>query len=141
MLKRTLSGLAAIAICATSAAAAYTPGPLPESTFGGGYVPPDALVLKDEQKAHTAGAGHAVKAANCYAKGVSNVANGKPDGVATCLSTANAVYEGKLAKLLYLPDCHDYAADDDVINAIVKAFNPGVYCDSPSGAFIDTATF
>ncbi len=141
MLKRTLSGLAAIAICATSAAAAYTPGPLPSDTFGGGYVPADALVLKDEQKAAKAGALHAVKVTGCYAKGVTNVANGKPDGVAACIQKSTEVYDLKLAALLNLPDCHDYSADAPVISALVKTFNPGVYCESPSGAFIDSATF
>ena len=141
MIKRILSGLAAVAICATSAAATYTPGLLPDG-FGGGSVPADPLALKDERKAAGHGGHYFGQVTRCYSTGANNVANGKPDGVDACIEKATTSYEGKLAKLLYLPDCFDIDAEAAAYADEAQGHNPTTYCaPSPSGAFLDTATF
>jgi hypothetical protein len=41
-----------------------------------------------------------------------------------------------------LPPCHNYVGDGALIASLVKGFNGQVYCQSPSGAFVDgTSSF
>jgi hypothetical protein len=136
-----------MAFAATTASAGYVPGPLPAGTFGGGTVPANDDVFKDEQKAAGAGSKLASSAAKCYSKGAKNVSKGNPDGVAACLGTGNPAGKGaldkyakKIGSLSNLPACHDYAGDGNLIAALVKSFQAGVYCASPSGAFVDGST-
>ena len=139
MLKKFLGAAAVMAFAATTAMAAYTPGPLP---FGG-FVPQDKNTFKAEQKAAGAGAKLAAAVAKCYSKGAKNVSVDKPDGVAACVGTGNPAGKGALDKYakalsgLALPSCHDYEADGDLIAALVAGFQPNVYCASPAGAFVD----
>jgi hypothetical protein len=149
MLKKFLGAVAVVALAATAATAGYTPGPLPTGVFGGGTVPNNDDVFKDEQKASGAGSKLASGVAKCYSKGAKNVSTGKADGVAACVGTGNPAGKGALDKyaktiggLSDLPGCHDYAGDGALIAALVKGFQAGVYCSSPSGAFVDgTAGF
>ena len=48
-----------------------------------------------------------------------------------------AKIQGIATKAPGLPPCHNYLADGALIAGLVKGFNPSVYCQSPSGAFID----
>jgi hypothetical protein len=148
MLKKFLGAAAAVAFVASAAAAAYTPGPLPAGTFGGGTVATNPDIFKAEQKAAGAGSKLAAATAKCYSKGAKNVSLAKPDGVAACIGTGNPSGKGALDKyaktiagLTDLPACNDYSAnpggDGDLIINLVKAFQPAVYCASPSGAFVD----
>jgi hypothetical protein len=143
MLKKFLGAAVAVAFVASAAAAAYTPGPLPAGTFGGGTVPQNADTFKAEQKASGAGSKLASATAKCYSKGAKNVSLGKPDGVAACVGTGNPANKGALDKYqkaidgLALPACHNYDNDGPAIVALVKGFQPFVYCASPSGAFVD----
>jgi hypothetical protein len=148
MLKKFLGAVAVMAFAATTASAAYIPGPLPTGVFGGGTVPGNDDVFKDEQKAAGAGSKLAGAVAKCYSKGAKNVSKGNPDGVAACIGTGDPLGKGALDKyakkinsLPALPDCHDYsvAGDGTLIAALVKGFQAGVYCSSPSGAFVDGA--
>jgi hypothetical protein len=148
MLKKFLGAVAVMALAATTASAGYVPGPLPGGTFGGGTVPANDDVFKAEQKAAGAGSKLAGKIAKCYSKGAKNVSKGSPDGVSACIGTGDPNGKGALDKfaktiggLTALPGCHDYgvSGDGNLIAALVKGFQPGVYCSSPSGAFVDGA--
>ena len=55
-------------------------------------------------------------------------------------------YTAKITKIAAkapgLPPCHNYVGDGATIATLVKGFNSQVYCQSPSGAFVDgTASF
>jgi hypothetical protein len=144
MLKKVLGVALAIALAATCASAAYTPGPLPAGTFGGGTIPQNDDVFKAERKAAAAGAKLARAVAKCYSKGAKSVSKGSPDGVAVCIGIGNPngkgaadKYAKTIAGLLDLPSCHDYLSDAALIASNVKVFQPGIYCTSPSSAFLD----
>jgi hypothetical protein len=146
MMKQILGAAVVVAFFATAASAGYVPGPLPTGVFGGGTVPQNDDVFKDEQKAAKAGSKLASDVAKCYSKGAKNVSTGKSDGVSACVGTGNPAGKGaldkyakSLSKLSDLPGCHDYAGDGALIAALVKGFQAGVYCSSPSGAFLDRA--
>jgi hypothetical protein len=146
MLKKFLGAVAIMAFAASAASAAYVPGPLPAGTFGGGTVPNNDDVFKAEQKAAGAGSKLAGAVSKCYSKGAKNVSKGNADGVSACVGTGNPSGKGALDKyaktiggLSALPACHDYAGDGSLIAALVKGFQAGVYCSSPSGAFVDGA--
>jgi hypothetical protein len=125
--------------------AAYLPGPLDPGVFSGGTVPVSPLRFKNEQKAAGAEAKLAAAVAKCYVKGAKNLSSGKFDGVANCLGTGNPAGTGALDVYaatidgLTLPGCHAYGVpgDGSLIAALVKGFQPGIYCTSPSGAFVD----
>ena len=137
MLKKFLGAAVAVAFVASAASAAYVAGPLDVPTFGGGTVPADSDVFKAEQKASSAGSKLASAAAKCYSKGAKNASKGNPDGVTACLGTASGKYITTITGLTALPACHNYAGDGAAIVALVKGFQPFVYCASPSGAFVD----
>ncbi len=145
MLKIGIQTALALALTASlSFAGTYVTGPLP-SEFGGGFIPPDAKILKNVQKASKEGAKLAASVEKCYSKGAANFSKGKATNIATCLNDSKKgvipKFQAKIAKIASkapgLPDCHDFAADAGVIAGLVKGFNALVYCQSPSGAFID----
>jgi hypothetical protein len=152
MMKRFVSTTVALALALSASvalSATYVTGPLP-SEFGGGFIPPNPAVLKNVQKASKEGAKLAASVEKCYSKGAANYSKGKATGVAVCLNDPakgvvpkfNAKIAGIAAKAPGLPPCHDYAADGALIAGLVKGFNGAVYCQSPSGAFVDgTASF
>ena len=152
MMRKFLSTAAALAFALSASAAlagTYVTGPLPPE-FGGGFIPPDPAVLKNVQKATKEGAKLAASVEKCYAKGAANFSKGKATGVDTCLNDPSKgvlpKFVAKISKIASkapgLPPCHDYEADGALIATLVKGFNAQVYCQSPSGAFIDgTATF
>ncbi len=144
----TMTAIAVAALIATPAmAGTYAAGPLP-SEFGGGEIPADPDVFKAIGKASKEGSKLSSGAAKCYSKGAKNVSKGSPSGVDTCINnTKKGVlekYEAKVSGILAkspLPPCHDFLADGGLIVGLVKGFNPLIYCQSPSGAFIDQASF
>ena len=147
MIKKLLSTTVAVAIALSASAAfagTYVTGPLP-SEFGGGFIPSDPAVLKNVQKASKEGAKLAASVEKCYSKGAANYSKNKPTGVQACLNDLSkgvlikyaAKIQGIAAKAPGLPPCHNYIADGALIAGLVKGFNPSVYCQSPSGAFID----
>ena len=152
MMKRFLSTTLtlAVALSATVAlAGTYVTGPLP-SEFGGGFIPTNPAILKNVQKASAEGAKLSASIEKCYSKGAANYSKNKPTGVSTCLNDPakgvlpkfTAKINGIAAKAPGLPPCHNYVADGNLIAGLVKGFNPSVYCQSPSGAFVDgTASF
>ena len=87
MIKRIALGTAlAVALTASAASAGtYVTGALP-SEFGGGFIPPDAKVLKNVQKASKEGAKLAASVEKCYSKGAANYSKNKATGVDTCLN-------------------------------------------------------
>jgi len=150
MLKIGIQTALALALSSTVAfAGTYVTGALP-SEFGGGFIPPDAKVLKNVQKASKEGAKLAASVEKCYSKGALNYSKGKATNVSACLTDAKKgvipKYQSKISKIASkapgLPDCHNYAADGGLIAGLVKGFNGLTYCQSPSGAFVDgTAHF
>jgi hypothetical protein len=152
MMKKFVSTTVALALALSASVAlagTYVTGPLP-SEFGGGFIPSNPSVLKNVQKASKEGAKLAASVEKCYSKGAANYSKGKATGVSTCLNDPAkgvlpkyvAKINGIAAKAPGLPPCHNYAADGALIAGLVKGFNPQVYCQSPSGAFVDgTASF
>jgi hypothetical protein len=148
MMKRFLTTTLSLAVALTATVAlagTYVTGPLP-SEFGGGFVPPDPGVLKNVQKAAGEGAKLSASVEKCYAKGAANYAKGKATGVDTCLNDSKKgvlpKYLAKVGKIAAkapgLPPCGGTpGASGTVIATLVKGFNSQVYCQSPSGAFID----
>ena len=146
MMKRFLSTTLtlAVALSATVAlAGTYVTGPLP-SEFGGGYIPTNPAILKNVQKASAEGAKLSASIEKCYSKGAANYSKNKPTGVSTCLNDPakgvlpkyNAKIAGIAAKAPGLPPCTN-PNGGTLIAGLVKGFNPSVYCQSPSGAFVD----
>jgi len=153
MMKRFVSTTVALAVALSASAAlaaTYVTGPLP-SEFGGGFIPPNPSILKNVQKASKEGAKLAASVEKCYSKGAANYSKGKATGVSTCLNDPSkgvlpkyqAKINGIASKAPGLPPCAGTpGANGPVIAALVKGFNPQVYCQSPSGAFVDgTASF
>jgi hypothetical protein len=152
MMKRFVSTTVALAVALSASVAlagTYVTGALP-SEFGGGFIPPNPGILKNVQKASKEGAKLAASVEKCYSKGAANYSKGKATGVATCLNDPSkgvlpkfvAKINGIASKAPGLPTCHNFAADGALIAGLVKGFNGAVYCQSPSGAFVDgTATF
>jgi hypothetical protein len=147
MIKKLLSTTVAVAIALSASAAfagTYVSGALP-SEFGGGFIPPNPSILKNVQKASKEGAKLAASVEKCYSKGAANYSKGKATGVTSCLNDLSkgvlikyaAKIQGINSKAPGLPSCHNYLADGALIAGLVKGFNPLVYCQSPSGAFID----
>ena len=149
-MKKFLGTMTAFAVALSASAAmagVYVSGPLP-SEFGGGYVSPNPDVFKAVGKASKEGSKLSAGLIKCFSKGASNVSKGKASGVDTCLNNSKkGVVPKYLAKIAStaskspMPACHNFALDGNLIRTIVKAFNPSIYCQSPSGAFLDTAAF
>ena len=138
-----------VALFASSAmAGVYVSGALPSADFGGGWVSPNPDVHKAIGKASREGAKLAGGAAKCYSKGAKNVSKGNPSGVNTCINDAKkgvlTKYTAKVTKISTkspLPPCHNFFTDGPLIVSLTKGFNPLIYCQSPSGAFLDQASF
>ena len=152
MMKRFLSTTLtlAVALSATVAVAGtYVTGALP-TEFGGGFIPPNPAVLKNVQKASAEGAKLSASVEKCYSKGAANYSKGKATGVSTCLNDpAKGVipkYQAKISgiasKAPGLPPCSNAGPSGNTVAQLVKGFNSLIYCQSPSGAFVDgTASF
>ena len=136
----------AVALWASAAlAGVYVSGPLP-SEFSGGTIGPNPDVFKANLKAYGAGTKLSSAASKCFGKGAQNVAKGKPSGVDTCINNSKKgilpKYIAKDAKILPKAPCGIGAATaGPLVVGLVKSFNPNIYCQSPSGAFLDTAAF
>ena len=150
MMKKFVSTTVALALALSASVAlagTYVTGPLP-SEFGGGFIPTDPAILKNVQKASKEGAKLAASVEKCYSKGAANYSKGKATGVSSCLNDLSkgvlikyaAKIQGIATKAPGLPPCHNYLADGALIAGLVKGFNPQVYCQSPSGAFVDGTT-
>lgn len=150
MLKKFLITGVALAFATTAFAGAYISGPLDIPTFGGGTVPSDPALFKNELKAAKEASKLTGKLAKCYQKGAQNVSKGKPDKVASCIGTGDPAGKGALDKYAKgitkimskapgLPGCTNYLAQGGIIDTLVKSFNPIILCSSPSGAFVDGA--
>ena len=147
MIKKFLGITIALGFAFASSAAfagTYVSGPLP-AEFGGGFVSPVPNVFKNVQKASKEGAKLAASVEKCYSKGALNFSKNKATNVSDCLNgpTKGVIpkFVAKINKIAAkapgLPPCHDYVADGATIATLVKGFNPQVYCQSPSGAFVD----
>ncbi|MBY0279093.1 hypothetical protein K2Z84_27485 [Candidatus Binatia bacterium] len=131
--------IAAAALLALSSgtawAATYVAAPLPPE-FGGGVVPADPKVLKNDQKASATVAKLAATVEKCFAKGVANVSKGAPSGLDTCLNLADKgalpKFQAAIAKIDEkapgLSSCYDFAAAGIQVANTVKAQNAIVYC-------------
>ena len=150
MMKKFVSTTVALALALTASVAlagTYVTGALP-SEFGGGFIPPNPAILKNVQKASKEGAKLAASVEKCYSKGAANYSKNKATGVTACLSDpAKGVlpkYAAKItgisSKAPGLPPCSSALASGPIIAALVKGFNSQVYCQSPSGAFVDGTT-
>ena len=143
----TMTALAVALSASVAMAGVYVSGPLP-SEFTGGYVSPNPDVMKAVGKASKEGSKIAAGASKCFSKGASNVSKGKASGVDTCINNSKKgvlpKYAAKIAGTAAkspLPACHNFQDDGPFIVSLVKGFNGLIYCQSPSGAFIDQATF
>ncbi len=149
-MKKFLGTMTALAVALSASAAmagVYVSGPLP-SEFAGGFVTPNPDVFKAVGKASKEGSKVASGASKCYSKGAKNASKGSASGVDACLNDAKkgvlTKYDAKIASIASkspLPPCHNFALDGALINTLVKTFNPSIYCQSPSGAFIDQSVF
>ncbi len=153
MMKRFVTTTLTLAIALSASVAlagTYVTGPLP-SEFGGGFIPTNPSILKNVQKASKEGAKLSASVEKCYSKGAANYSKGKPTGVSTCLNDPAkgvlpkyvAKVQGIAAKAPGLPPCAGTpGANGATIASLVKGFNSLVYCQSPSGAFVDgTSSF
>ncbi|MBM4265134.1 MAG: hypothetical protein FJ144_00750 [Deltaproteobacteria bacterium] len=147
-MKKFLGTMTALAVALSASsvmAATYLAGDLLPSEFGGGWISPSPTVFKDIGKAAGAGSKLASGAAKCYSKGAGNASKNKPSGVGPCINNSKKgvipKYLASIGALANLPPCHNYAGDAGFINGLVKLFNPMIYCQSPSGAFLDGASF
>lgn len=138
-MKRTFGPIAAAALLALSSgtafAATYVSAPLP-TEFGGGVVPADPKVLKNDQKASATIAKLAATVEKCFSKGVGNVAKGAPSGLDACLNTPDkgalpkfqAAIDKIQSKAPGLSACYDFKAAGQNVANTVKASNATVYC-------------
>ena len=142
------TALALALMTSVAAAGTYVTGALP-SEFGAGWIPSDPAILKNVQKASKEGAKLSASVEKCYSKGAANYSKGKATGVDTCLNDVKKgvipKYVAKVNKIAAkapgLPPCsQDPNTSSAVISSLVKGFNGLVYCQSPSGAFVDGAT-
>lgn len=142
-MKKLIGTAAALAVAfAFSApvaqAGVYVSGPLP-SEFGGGSVPPNPDVFKSMLKGQSAGAKLSASISKCYSKGAKNVSLGKESGVGACLDDpVKGVIPKYVAKGSQSAPCSlPTGVAAGLVATLVKGFNPLVYCQSPSGAFVD----
>ena len=141
------AGIAFALSASVASAGVYVSGALP-SEFAGGYVSPNPDVFKAAGKASKENAKLAAGLGKCYSKGAGNISKGKASGVDSCVNnTKKGVIPKFLAKIAKtaskspLPACHNFQVDAPTIRALVKGFSGIVYCQSPSGAFLDQADF
>ena len=152
MMKKIFGSLAVLAVTLTAGAAlaaTYVTGPLP-GEFGGGQIPADPKVFKNEQAVQTEATKLVSALSKCYSKGAKNYSAGKATNVSACIGTGNPAgkgawdkYNAKIAKIAAkapgIPGCLDAVVLGATLNGLVPSFNPIIYCASPSGAFVDGA--
>ena len=143
----------AVAFSASAAmAGVYVTGSLPSEFDGGfgtgsGFLPSDPDVFKALGKSSKEGSKLSAGVAKCFSKGAKNVSKGSPSGVDTCINNSKkgvlTKYNAKYASIdskSPLPPCHiNRGATIAYLSGAY--FNPQIYCQSPSGAFIDEAGF
>ena len=141
------AGIAFALSASVASAGVYVSGALP-SEFSGGYVSPNPDVFKAAGKGAKENSKLAGGIGKCLGKGAKNVSKGKASGVDACINnTKKGVIPKFLAKIAKtaskspLPACHNFQVDAPTILALVKGFSGIVYCQSPSGAFLDQADF
>ncbi|MDG2307345.1 MAG: hypothetical protein P8R42_22390 [Candidatus Binatia bacterium] len=156
-MKKFLGTMTALAVALSASAAmagVYVSGPLPSEftnlvpSLSSGFIPPNPDVFKAVSKASKEGSKLAGGLSKCFSKGAKSVSKGSASGVDTCINDAKkgvlTKYFAKIASIASkspLPACHNFALDGNLIRVLTKTFNPQVYCQSPSGAFIDHAGF
>ncbi len=145
-MKKLIGTMTALAVALSASAAlagVYISGPLP-SEFSGGYIPDNPDLFKSMGKGSKEGSKLSGGVAKCFSKGAKNVSKGKPTGVEECINgTKKGVvtkYNAKIAGLTPVSGCSNPSAGDSVVS-ITKSFNGLIYCQSPSGAFLDQAGF
>ena len=141
------TGLAFALSASVAMAGVYISGPLP-SEFSGGFASSNPDVFKAVGKASKEGSKLTGGLVKCFSKGAKNFSKGKATGVDTCINNTKkgvlTKFYAKIAKAASkspLPPCHNFTLDGTTILTITKGFNPAVYCQSPSGAFLDQASF
>jgi len=147
-MKKFLGTMTVLAIglsASVAMAGFYISGPLP-SEFSGGSVPSNPDLMKAMGKGQKEGSKLAAGLAKCYSKGAANFSKNKATGVDACIhNTKKGVVTKYLAKAGSLtptaPCALDVNASAGLVGSLVKSFNPLIYCQSPSGAFIDQAAF
>ncbi len=144
----TMTALVVALSASVALAGTYVSGPLP-SEFTGGYLPPDPNAYKAIAKSSTEGSKLAGGLSKCYSKGAKNVSKGLPSGVNECISnskkgvvTKYLAKQAKIASKSPLPPCGiGGTTAANLLTVLVSSFNGVVYCQSPSGAFLDLASF
>ena len=147
-MKKFIGTMAAFAVALSASAAlagVYVSGPLP-SEFAGGAIPANPDTLKSIGKSSKEGSKLVGGISKCYSKGAKNVSKGNASGVDACLNDASkgviTKYLSKVAGITGLPPCSGAGpAAVAQILPIVKGFNGLIYCQSPSGAFLDNSSF
>ena len=121
--------------------------PLPAG-FAGGFQPTTAATFKAESLVAKALIKHSAAVTKCASKGVTNLVKGAgvggPDGgLNVCLNDpakgATTKTNASLAKIVGIPTClaTNPLATANTVTALTLAFNPQVFCASPSGAFLN----
>ena len=147
-MKKTVIGAALVVatwcLAQPATAGTYIPGPFP-SEMSGGFVPPAELTLKGEQRASREVANLVRAVGKCFRVGAINVSRGRASKVNNCLSGNHGAlvrYNRQIDRIgarHSLPPCAagPLAAAPSTIVDLVKGFNGQVFCQSPSGAFLD----
>jgi hypothetical protein len=119
--------------------------PLP-SEFGGGnynYLEPKEFKAAQRLQGNLGKAAFAVS--RCYAKSAGKFAKGSYTAadLNSCIQRANDQYDAK-SNNLSLANCNTAGdgiqGDFDTVAAAMKGLNAAIYCQSPSGAFLDEVT-
>ena len=114
--------------------------------FGGGnynFLEPKQFKAAQRLQGNLGKAAFAV--AKCYAKSAGKFAKGNYNAadLNSCIQRANDQYDAKSAKL-DLANCNTAGdgiqGDFDTVAAAMKGLNAAIYCQSPSGAFLDEVT-
>ena len=146
-MKKLIGTMTALAVALSASAAlagVYVSGPLP-SEFSGGSISPNPDINKSQGKGYKEGSKLASGISKCLSKGAKNFTKGKATGVDTCINnTKKGVipkFNSKISGLSPSAPCALGTAAGPAVLAIVKGLNSALYCQSPSGAFIDGAQF
>ena len=146
-MKKLIGTMTALAVALSASAAlagVYVSGPLP-SEFSGGSISPNPDIDKNQGKGYKEGSKLAAGISKCLSKGAKNFTKGKATGVDTCINdTKKGVltkFSSKVSGLSPTAPCALGTAAGPSVLAIVKGLNSALYCQSPSGAFIDGAQF
>jgi len=123
-------------VAAPASAGTYIAGALP-SEFGGGFLPPDPLVLKNVQDASKATAKLGASVEKCYAKGIANVSKGRASNLIPCLFDERAGvlarHAAKMAKIAAkapgLPPCYSFEGPGTDVYTYFAGNTGTLYCE------------